>query len=810
VSETSEPDNPVAKSRPSLAIVGPGARLWSGPLLLMVTFLSALTALMGSVNQWSQRQSRAELLQSTDFTIATIQESFNHDLEHLLMIAADSPDITTLQSTSGGYFTDLVVSGRGVNSMTLVEIDRPMVAVAEYRKPGDARTGSVVAPDRLSMMDSLVETGNPGFSDPYVGTDGACYFDLVVPVSGASETIGAIVATYSCLEVMNNLVPQSIIRDHWIRMVTEDGDELVVMEQNQRVRSNQVWQAPLLLSRSGIWLRFSPYQQVFWRWNLLLLMGICFILAIGISVVWGRSNIVSYLRKRAEISLRVSEERYRNLVEYSPLAVLVIQHDQLVFSNQAASVLFTASPGNQLSGYRLQELVHEDFHDRVGSLLGRILLDGKGDQLDEVKLIKQDGREVDAQITAIPFTYQDRAAIQLIIHDLTERNQAQEALRVSELQLRQSQKMEAIGRLAGGISHDFNNVLTAITGYSELMIQKMEADDPMLKSVREIEKSAQRASDLTSQLLAFSKQQELQPEVLDLNLVLRDMKGMLKRLLDADVSLEIRDYPEPMFLKVDRGQLTQVVVNLVVNAHQAMPQGGSLIIDLQGVEVDETGMRIGKGVETGSYVVLGVSDTGVGMDAETKRQVFEPFFTTKSDGTGLGLSTVYGIVSQSGGVIHLYSEYGEGTTFRLYFPRERTSEIADTGPGKKGTMPTGTENILLAEDDDSVRALACEILQSHGYTVFDARNATEAIRILQRNPSRIDLLLTDMVMPGMNGSELAAKIRQTLPVLKIIYCSGYADSALKQRGLLPADGVFIQKPFTMHSLLTRVREVLDA
>jgi PAS domain S-box-containing protein len=402
--------------------------------------------------------------------------------------------------------------------------------------------------------------------------------------------------------------------------------------------------------------------------------------------------------------------------------------------------------------------------------------------------------------------------ILVIYNDLTERKRAEETLRQTEEQLRQAQKMEAIGQLAGGVAHDFNNLLTVIHGYSELILTSLDESSHLRQDVREIMHASERASSLTHQLLAFSRKQVLQPKVLDLNAHVSDMDKMLRRMIGENIELVTLLAKDLGRIKADPGQIEQVILNLAVNARDAMPNGGKLTIETANAELDEGYARTHITVIPGRYVMLSVSDTGVGMPPEVRERIFEPFFTTKENGkgTGLGLSTVYGIIKQSGGNIWVYSEPGLGTTFKIYLPRieEDTQSLKPSAVSTKSLQ--GSETILLVEDEEIVRKLACTILQKNGYKVLEAPNGEEALRIVQgQNGNPIHLLVTDVVMPGMSGRQLADQLARLRPEMKILYISGYTDNAIVHHGVLDAGMSYIQKPFTMEGLARKVREVLD-
>ena len=403
------------------------------------------------------------------------------------------------------------------------------------------------------------------------------------------------------------------------------------------------------------------------------------------------------------------------------------------------------------------------------------------------------------------------ASVADIIAQGIHRKRAEKALRQSEEQLRQSQKLESIGQLAGGIAHDFNNLLTAITGYSELSLRRLEPENPLRRNLEEIKKAGERAAALTRQLLAFSRKQVLQPKVLDLNSVVADFEKMLQRLIGEDVELRTVLSPELASVKADPGQIEQVIMNLVVNARDAMPQGGKLTIETKNVYLDERYARQRVVVTPGSYVMLAVSDTGTGMDEETQKRIFEPFFTTKTKdrGTGLGLSTVYGIIKQSDGYIWAYSEPGMGTTFKTYLPRVDEDAQGYSRSDRMEENVQGTETILLAEDEEMVRKFARELLESGGYKVLESENGDVALSICEQNQEPIHLLITDVIMPEMSGRELAERLSHSRPEVKVLYMSGYTDDAIVHHGRLDEGTNFIQKPFAPDALLQKVRKVLD-
>jgi PAS domain S-box-containing protein len=523
------------------------------------------------------------------------------------------------------------------------------------------------------------------------------------------------------------------------------------------------------------------------------------------------------VRKRAEEELGQSQRRYQALVH--SIDGIVWEADPRAFR-----FLFVSKQAERILGFPVERWLgqprfwrnqlHPEDLETVVNALSEAVTEKRGHEL-EYRMIAADGRTVWIRDT-VSLVVENRRVTKLrgLMVDITERKEAEEALRHSEEQLRQSQKMEAIGRLAGGIAHDFNNLLTAITGYGDLLLKGLGEEHPLRREANEISKAAQRAADLTGQLLAFSRQQVLQPKVLDLNEVVADMEMMLRRVIGEHIQFRTRLGSQLGAVKADPGQIHQVLLNLVVNARDAMAEGGKLTIVTTGVDLDESYAARHPGVVPGAYVKLTVSDTGSGMDEDTKARLFEPFFTTKEQGkgTGLGLSTVYGIVNQSGGHISVDSTPGAGTSFQIHFPRvdkELLEPLRDEQTVVPETSP-GTEKILLVEDDDSVRELAREILEMNGYDVLEASNGVEALDVFEAAAGTIDLMVTDLVMPRMGGRDLVRKIAPQSPDLRVLYLSGYADSVVLRQGMLDAGSSFLQKPFTPAELAHKVREALDA
>jgi two-component system cell cycle sensor histidine kinase/response regulator CckA len=413
------------------------------------------------------------------------------------------------------------------------------------------------------------------------------------------------------------------------------------------------------------------------------------------------------------------------------------------------------------------------------------------------------GRIIDIEAAVHDITYSGRPAQLAVLLDITGRRHLED-------QLRQAQKMEAVGMLAGGVAHDFNNLLTIITGYSQLILNNLGSEDCNRHSVEQIMKASERAAALTKQLLAFSRRQVLQPKVLDLNKLVGSLGAMLQRLIGEDVDLRLVLPPDLGRVSADPGQIEQVLMNLVVNARDAMPKGGVLTVETANVHLDNNYAGRHITVKPGAYILLAVSDTGAGMDAATQARLFEPFFTTKGSGkgTGLGLSTVFGIVKQSGGSVEVYSEPGRGTSVKVYLPRIDQPVSIELDNGKK-RLARGSETILLVEDDEMVRTLVRETLQREGYKILDAPGPLEAKKISEQFKATIQLMITDVVMPKVSGRELAEQLTRRRPDMKVLYMSGYTDNAVLNSGILQKEVAFLQKPFTPGTLTEKVRDVLE-
>jgi two-component system cell cycle sensor histidine kinase/response regulator CckA len=507
-------------------------------------------------------------------------------------------------------------------------------------------------------------------------------------------------------------------------------------------------------------------------------------------------------RRSAEDALRNSASMFRLFFSSNPLPTWVFDCETLLCLqvNDAAVKLFGYSTGE------FESMTILDFRPATEhtAFLDFLRQPSFGPHAKPTwKHVRKDGKIIDAEVIAHRLEYAGRPVYLVVAQDVGERQ-------LLEDQLRQAQKMEAVGRLAGGVAHDFNNLLMVIKGHTELLLNVLPHGDANARKIELIDRAADRAASLTRQLLAFSRMQVLQPRVINLNKIVEDMGKLIPRLLGEDVDLVVRTSPDLGAIRADASQMEQVIMNLAVNARDAMPGGGRLVIETSNTELDRSYANARPVVTPGPYILLAVSDTGTGMDQETQARIFEPFFTTKEQGkgTGLGLSTVYGVVKQSGGFIWVYSELGKGTSFKIYLPRvDQPIDAAGKIPSYS-EAPRGTETVLLAEDEADVRELAREFLEAAGYTVIEARNGQEALKLAAERAEEIDLLVSDLVMPGMTGQQLAALLQQQDSSLRVIFMSGYSEHAAAEAAQAGSSVRILTKPFNRMALLRTIREVL--
>lgn len=511
-------------------------------------------------------------------------------------------------------------------------------------------------------------------------------------------------------------------------------------------------------------------------------------------------------RKLAEAAILESERRFKDVFDSSPMGIYVREIDKRYLS--------IVNPAfEDMSGYSNEELTNPSFTiENLLSDVSRTSAETHLRQVDqkqqiapssEYEAVRKDGQRIFVELYRSTITWQGRDAVLGFVIDVTNERRIEE-------HLRQSQKMEAIGRLAGGVAHDFNNLLTVIGGNLDIMEAKTIEGEPIDFEIKQLTAAFSKASNLTNQLLTFSRKQVVQPRIIDINAELRQMENMLHRLIGEDIQIHMNYELNLHPVRMDPAQLDQIVINMVVNSRAAMPQGGKITISTANISLDTNAALLYTDASPGKYVQLSISDTGQGMDEATRSRVFEPFFTTKQSekGTGLGLATVYGIVRQSDGFITVYSEPGEGTVFKVYIPKSEQEEAVDPDDPKSGEI-FGSETILVVEDEENVRSIIQRTLEIYGYTILEAASGTQGLELFRQQAEKIDMILTDVVMPEMSGRELVEKASEIKPGIRILYMSGYTDDAIVRHGILETGMSFINKPFQAIDLLQKIRSILS-
>jgi PAS domain S-box-containing protein len=668
------------------------------------------------------------------------------------------------------------------------------------RTPNEAILGADLS--NSEAVRKALQTNQPAIGRSSIpAPSGDSHLEIAIPVRDRERLAGFLVGVFSTDELLRAVFSSPDAASGWDLSVVEGGREVY------RRGSASNWAAEAAVEGAGVpaRLRLAPRPEVLARIHgnlplVILATGIAIALLLASSVGFAQAAV-----RRAD-EARESQERYRHFFEADLAGAVVTDPEGLVLdANPSALRMFGLDSVAGFAGRRISSLyVRPEQRDEMLAQLGE---KGRADQV-EIEMRTADGRPL--HVLANLGGRRDAEGKMLEIHaflvDITDKRRV-------EVQLRQAQKMEAIGRLAGGVAHDFNNLLGVITGYGELLDKDLPEGHPGRRRLREIRRAAESAASLTRQLLTFSRQQALETRILDVNEIVPSAEKMLRRLIGEDIHLVTNLAPDLGRVRADAGQIEQVIMNLAINARDAMPEGGRLMIETANVALDERYVATHPAATPGPHVMLAVSDTGHGMDANTIAHMFEPFFTTKEKGkgTGLGLATVYGIVQKSGGTVNVYSEAGHGTSFKVYLPRIEDEGVQAQPAGGDIVTPRGTETILLVEDSDSLRELIREVLEAAGYAVNEASTAQAAAHAVTTKGAATDLLLTDVIMPGMSGPDLAARLGSSNPRARVLYISGYTDEMIgsRGRGLDPGTN-FLQKPFTFEALLRKVRDVLDA
>ena len=504
--------------------------------------------------------------------------------------------------------------------------------------------------------------------------------------------------------------------------------------------------------------------------------------------------------------------------EYEKKVILESIKEGIIYYNADLKIKWSNKAAADFTSFKKEELIGISWHEVFKNINDSytnipVITAFQTGKIQELEIKKPNGQV--RIIKAYPVKKNNNKIIGVVetFIDITSQKKLENEKNIIQAQFIQAQKMEAVGRLAGGVAHDFNNILTTIIGLTDILTINTDIDKEIREDILEIRKSANRGSSLTRQLLTFSRRKVLKTKSININELIINMEKMIRRLIGEDVQLELNLNPEIAFIKADKGQIEQIIMNLVVNSRDAMPHGGKILLETQNFYADDTYCRIHNGVKPGDYVLITVTDNGIGMNEETREKAFEPFYTTKGEGkgTGLGLSTVYGAVKQSKGFIDVYSEEGRGTTIRIYIPKAQSNSIQYDQVQRLATIETGSESILVVEDDNTLRKMIKLMLKKLGYTIFEASSGIEALEMIEKGKSKgIDLLLTDVIMPKLNGSELAEKVKRINPGIKILFTSGYTNNAIEHHGILNNSRFFISKPFSLRDLADKVHEVLEA
>jgi len=796
--------------------------------------------------QHSEREAQAENMQIARLSATLVEEHFRQNTTLLESIAGDKDFLEAWKKR------DLKTVEQHMTEAHALQPDSSLVST--YEPDG---TMNSIAP-----MDANVIGQNFAFRDWYKGVAHGWqpYVSEVYRINAVPHTlavaiavpikdergqpIGIIAAAYSLNRVSGWLKPAEYSGARRISVVDQNGNLLAAadidvykppidLSQYEPVRRLMKGESGNERLKAQGEERYAAYVPIpSFRWGILVeqptsevqrgvlatrqrTVGLG-VLLVMISIASGLLIAMMYRNQRRlserVTSLALSEERYRSLIDGATLGIYRSDERGFISANPALVKMLGYDSEQEVLALDPERDVYVD-----SALRNRLIHDYRETEdvaSVEVQWKRKDGRLVTIRLSGrrVPNERGETTDIfEMIAEDVTERHNL-------EQQLRQSQKMEAVGRLAGGIAHDFNNLLTVISGYNELIEEMLEKEHPAVRELHEVKRATERATALTRQLLAFSRQQVLEPKLLDLNTVIAGMETLLRKLVGEDINVTMKLAPEIYSIKADPGQIGQIIMNLAVNARDAMPHGGQLTIETVNSQLDENTARDHDvNLEFGDYVLLAVSDSGTGMDETTRSRIFEPFFTTKAlgKGTGLGLSTVYGVVKQSGGFIWVYSEPGIGTTFKIYLPKAAGTEQAKLQPSRaSGDLRAhGQESVLILEDEDAVRNLAGILLKRAGYEVFEAETPEHALAIMKERSAKkqqIHLLLTDVVLRQSSGRDVAHKIMQISPETRVLYMSGYTDDAVLRHGVLSASAQFLQKPFTTESLTRKVREVIDS
>ncbi|MGD9877897.1 ATP-binding protein [Desulfococcus sp.] len=677
-----------------------------------------------------------------------------------------------------------------------------------------------------------------------MGNHPRAYITVRVPVLRQGRVVHTLVAVIHA-QLLENIIVASTDTREWDVVVVGPGDAIIAS--SIPALGLKASLSPSALRREI--QRFSPARRRYaspvpipsTNWHILVLartedlekpfltkrttvyLGASAAALLTIFLVWSLSAALSARREtavlkqevdkrmRTQAALEESEARFRLLVESSPDAIFVHVDGRFAYLNQATARLLKAPSPDALAGRSIREFIHPDFHGIVDGRLDRLMREKRPVPLLEERYLRMDGIAVAVETSAVPIRYGDADGALVFVRDITERIERETAHDILERQLAQARKMESVGRLAGGVAHDFNNMLSVITGYSELALTRLHPGDALRNDLEEILSAAGRSADIIRQLLAFARRQTAAPVVLNLNDAVEGMLRMLRRLIGEAVELSWSPRTGLWPVRIDPAQVDQIITNLCVNARDAVTDVGKIAIETHNIVVDGSGDGDHPAtLEPGEYVMITVTDNGIGMAPETLEKVFEPFFTTKASGrgTGLGMATVYGIVRQNHGFIHVDSELEKGTRVRIFLPRHH----ADAGPASGDALPEKAPNgrgetVLLVEDEPAILKMGKQLVEGLGYTVLPATGPEEAVTLAAAHPGRIHLLVTDVVMPGMSGRDLAQRLQSTHPDIQVLFVSGYTADIIAHHGVLDDGVTFLQKPFSRKTLAEKLRQL---
>jgi PAS domain S-box-containing protein len=778
---------------------------WFGPALLSGVFLVVLGVFLYFLQLRNAAENLRALEADAEAARSAVRARLDADRAFVLTLAEDLSR-ETLDEVS---FQERV-SRYALDHPELVHVRWLTPDLKVHRQAPSAPSGRIVGSPvtsgesrraiRLAILGRLSL-----WTRPQAGPGGQQIFELWLPIYRDDVPSGLIGAAFSCDGLLRRALPAPIAYDYRLTLEDALGGTIVALPSAGAVDPGLTRVVALDPPGYGVSLRMERYGSRLWGLGMTALAIACVALAIGMAFgMWQLARAIA-VRRRAESALRESNEALSALIDASPLAIVVLEVDGRIAMWSRASRELFGWTAEEVVG-RPSPIVPPERWAEFLRLQERAVSGGY--DAEETTRIRKDGTPVEVRISAAPLrdaTGKVRRVV-AVIADVTRE-------RLIEERLREVEKMEAVGRLAGGVAHDFNNLLTAILGYSDLLMHRLPEGDRMRQEIGEIRKAGERAAALTRQLLAFGRKQVLQPRRLDLGSVVLEMEPMLSRLVGEDVELAVRAVTGESVVYADRGQVEQAIVNLASNARDAMPEGGRLSISVSPSEAGPPD-PVGSPPE-GGYVLLSVADSGRGIDESVRVHLFEPFFTTKErgKGTGMGLPTVYGIVKQSGGHIAVESRPGAGTEFRIWLPRIETPAVGPKDlpvPAPEVRVPGGSagRTILVAEDEGVIRMLVVAILRREGYEVLDAPDGVEALRVADAHPGPIDLLLTDVAMPRMGGKELADRFAARRAGAKILFMSGYPDDALGVRGVLPENTAFLGKPFMPEAVVRKVRDLL--